>query len=52
MLCVPKDTAVWLRNPMTTVDGKGNLMQTGSQIAQQAHFKAIAVRPCERGMLS
>lgn len=52
MLCVPKDTAVWLQNPMTTVDEKGNLMQTVSQIAQQADFKTIAVRPCERGMLT
>lgn len=52
MLCVPKDTAVWLQNPITTVDEKGNLMQTVSQIAQQADLKAIAVRPCERGMLT
>lgn len=52
MLCVPKDTAVWLQNPMTTVDEKGNLMQTVSQIAQEADLKAIAVRPCERGMLT
>jgi SRSO17 transposase len=52
MLCVPKDTAIWLQNPMTTVDEKGNLMQTVSQIAQQADLKAIAVRPCERGMLT
>lgn len=52
MLCVPKDTAVWFQNPMTTVDEKGNLMQSVSQIAQQADFKTIAVRPCERGMLT
>lgn len=52
MLCVPKDTAIWLQNPMTTLDEKGNLMQTVSQIALQADFKSIAVRPCERGMLT
>jgi SRSO17 transposase len=52
MLCVPKDTSVWLQNPMTTVDENGNLMQSVSQIAQQADFQSIAVRPCERGMLT
>ena len=49
MLCVPKDTAVWLKNPMTTVDEKGNLMQTVAQIGEQADFERIDVRPCERG---
>lgn len=52
MLCVPKDTAVWLKNPMTTADEKGNLMQTVAQIGEQADFERIDVRPCERGMLT
>ena len=52
MLCVPKDTAVWLKNPMTTVEEKGNLMQTVAQIGEQADFERIDVRPCERGMLT
>jgi SRSO17 transposase len=51
MFCVPKDTPVWVENPLTTTEQGGNLVQTVAQVAQQAVWGAIDVRACERGML-
>jgi SRSO17 transposase len=52
MVCVPKDTGVWLQNPMSTQTEKGNIMQTVTQIAEQSVFEALQVRPSERGLLT
>jgi hypothetical protein len=51
MVCIPKDTGVWLQNPLRTQDQKGNIMQTVTQIAEQSVFEALQVRPSERGLL-
>jgi SRSO17 transposase len=51
MFCVPKDTTVWMQNPLTTIDQEGNLLQMVTQVAEQATWEGIDIRASERGML-
>ncbi len=51
MLCVPKDQSVWLKNPLDTMDEKGNIAQSVQQLAQSQTFESINVRQSERGTL-
>lgn len=51
MLCVPKDQSVWLKNPLGTMDEKGNIAQSVQELAKSQTFESINVRHSERGTL-
>lgn len=42
---------VWLKNPLDTMDEKGNIAQSVQQLAQSQTFESINVRQSERGTL-
>jgi SRSO17 transposase len=51
LFCVPKDTPVWMQDPLSTSGQEGNLVQTVAHVAELAIWEGIDVRACERGML-